>query len=103
MNNWISIELSKTEMGKSKRKTRTTSGRPKKIPRFRVNAGRKPVPISQASATIIRERAVELSNNERYNSVKVLELTIKILNKRLDEGNNDVEANESINDECNNE
>ena len=53
----------------------------KKIPRVRINAGRKSAEISEASPSTISVRALELSNNSRYNK-HVLELAIKILEKR---------------------
>lgn len=68
-------------------------GRPRKIPRSRGNAGRKPAVIHEASSSTIRSRAVELSNNERYNKIDVLEIALKIIKRRL---NNDTYYKESM-------
>ena len=66
-----------------------------------MNAGRKPVPASEASPTIIRVRAIELSRDQKYNNVKVLELALKILKRTLEmdangDGSNVCEADEPM-------
>lgn len=78
----------------------TTPGRPKKRPRVRNNAGRKPAVITEASRSTIRLRAIELSNNNRYNKIEVLKLAMKILEKRLNDEPDENETMELDNLDC---
>lgn len=58
-------------------------GHLKRIRRIRVHCGRKPAIISNISCSIVRLRAIELSDINGYNTGEVLEIAIKIINKSL--------------------
>ena len=69
-------------MGRAQNPRPKPKGRPKKTPRIRENAGRKPSIVSDSSYWTKRNRALEIVNNPRYD-IEVIKIALKLMEKKV--------------------